>query len=91
MEDKKNGVGKIEALCALGLTLAQSDLVRTALFGTYADGTIRSYTDARNGEVLSPKDRLKMEKKAAKRKKKNKKKAAKHGRTFDELMEILHN
>ena len=79
---------KMEALIAFGITALQSEPVRKALFGTYADGSIRSYTDARAGEFVSPKDRARMAKRADKRRRKNKKhKKAK--KTLDELLALM--
>ena len=80
---------KVEALITFGVTALQSDPVRKALFGTYADGTIRSYTDARAGEFISPKDRARMARKAHKRKKKNKD-IKKTKKTLDELLELMN-
>jgi hypothetical protein len=50
-------------------SLAKEDSVRGFLNGTYSDGSVRSWQDAKNGEYLSPKQKAK----AAKRKKKKKK------------------
>lgn len=46
------GVGALIALCS-------SKEVQKMLFGTYSDGRTRSFIDAWNGEVLSPKQRQK--------------------------------
>lgn len=46
------GVGTLIALCS-------SKEVQKMLFGTYSDGRTRSFIDAWNGEVLSPKQRQK--------------------------------
>lgn len=82
---------KVEALITFGVTALQSDPVRKALFGTYADGTIRSYTDARAGEFISPKDRARMARKAHKRKNKHKNKDFKQTKkTLDELLELMN-
>ena len=79
---------KLEALVALGATALQSDPIRKVLFGTYIDGSIRTYADAINGEFISPKDRARMEKKAYKKRKKHKKnKKAK--KDLDELLALM--
>lgn len=48
----------IEAAGAL-IALCSSKDVQKMLFGTYSDGKTRSFIDAWNGEVLSPKQRQK--------------------------------
>lgn len=50
---------------------------QSILFGRYADGSPRSLADAIYGEVVSPEDRLLIEKRIQKHKKKKKKKEAK--------------
>lgn len=53
-------------------SLAEDKNVRRIVFGTYSDGSTRSLSDAINGEILSPKDKVKYKKKKKKSKKKKK-------------------
>lgn len=53
-------------------TLAGNENVKAFLCGTYSDGSARSLPDALNGELLSPKQKCKRDKK--KKGKKGKKK-----------------
>ncbi|HAU84843.1 MAG TPA: hypothetical protein DCW90_04890 [Lachnospiraceae bacterium] len=54
---------------------SENDSIKKMVLGTYTDGTPRSITDAYQGEILSPEDRLLIEKRMKKiRKKKGKKK-----------------
>ena len=58
--------------------LASNKKVQKTLFGTYADGTIRSFADAWDGEFLSPSQREEKVAKAEKKKKKKKSKKKKN-------------
>lgn len=65
---------KVEAVIAvIGAvgTLFCSKGFKKAMFGSYSDGTPRSFTDALNGEIRSPACR---DRKYGKKKKKNKNK-----------------
>lgn len=66
------------ALGKKGAEIVKEDKeVQSLLFGRYADGSPRSLADAIDGEVVSPEDKLLIEKRIKKHKKKKKKKEAK--------------
>ena len=67
MSKVKHAAEEIAALVAL----CSSKDFQKMLFGTYSDGKTRSFIDAWNGEVLSPKQR---QKKLYKKRKSGKKK-----------------
>jgi len=60
-----------------------NDDFQKMMLGTYSDGKTRSFADAISGEIMSPKEKAKMEKrivKNKKKKKKRKKKGKKYGK-----------
>lgn len=73
------GKGKIVKEIFSGVVgLAANTKVQKSLFGTYADGTVRSFADAMDGEFLSPSQREEKVAKAEKKKKKKKSKKKKN-------------
>lgn len=52
----------------------KSEALQKQIFGSYADGRPRNLTDAITGEVHSPKEKAKMEKRIAESKQKKKEK-----------------
>lgn len=55
------------------MDIANNDSIQKMLFGTYADGSTRSFIDSLNGEILSPNTKKKyIYKKKNKKKNKNK-------------------
>lgn len=64
----------ISGVIEIGKALSGNDDVKSFICGTYSDGTARSLPDAISGELLSPKQKKKLQDKKSKKKKKNKKK-----------------
>ena len=80
---KKKSNDLVSVLSPL-IDMLNTDNVKKTILGTYSDGTIRSVTDAMDGEIFSPKTRAKILRKEEKEKKKNKKK--KHKKNRDDII-----
>lgn len=72
----------IELAISAATKVAENEKIRKFLCGSYADGKPRSITDAITGEVLSPrqKDRIEKEIRGGGKKKKKKKKKKRSAR-----------
>lgn len=61
----------------VGKQVGENKEIQKILFGTYTDGQPRSLSDAIDGEIISPEDRLAITKRLKKNEKKKKKKEKK--------------
>jgi len=74
MSDKKPNLGIWTEVFDILQNTVLSEEGQKKIFGTYSDGKARSFVDAYRDEVISPKDRVRWEKKKQKKKKKGKSK-----------------